>query len=86
MDMHVTFGHCQHVSVILAKLCSAQTKSSWVLNSMLCSSAPQRKMRLSILCSIALLRSEQFSEGRIQLLLFECGRCPCSAGAWCRSR
>ena len=57
-----------------------------MLSSMLCSSALQLRMRLSMLCSIALLRSERFSEGRIQLLLFECGRCLRYAGALCRNR
>jgi hypothetical protein len=44
---------------------------------MLCSSALVLRMILSMLCSIALLRSERFIEERIQLLLFECGRPGC---------
>ena len=49
--------------------------------SMLCRSALWARMRFSTLCRIASLCSQRFSEGRIQLLQFECGRCLCCAGA-----
>ena len=52
----------------------------------LCRSALPLRVRLSMLCSIALPRSERLSAGRIQLLLFECGRCLRCAAALCRSR
>ena len=114
------FSHDGNLSLrqgYLTKLCPANTKSYWMLKAcsvavriqlrsrlsmlcsiallcshrfsegrMPCSSALCFRMRFSMLCSIALLCSQQFSEGRIQLLLFECGRCLCCAGASCRNR
>jgi hypothetical protein len=60
--------------------------------SMLCSSALQLNAFcgvVSMLCSSAqcfLLCSEWFIEGQQQLVLFECGCCPCCAAALCRNR
>ena len=60
MDMHVTlFLRCQLVSVtqLSGKAMLCLNKIVWMLNSTLCSSALQLRVRLSMLCSIALLCS-----------------------------
>ena len=57
MDMHVTlFLRCQLVSVtqLSGKAMLCLNKIVWMLNSTLCSSALQLRVRLSMLCSIAL--------------------------------
>ena len=52
----------------------------------LCRSALPLRVRLSMLCSIALPCSQRLSAGRIRLLCSECARCLCCAAALWRSR
>ena len=62
------FSHDGNLSLrqgYLTKLCPANTKSYWMLKACSVAVRIQLRSRLSMLCSIALLCSHRFSEGRM---------------------